>query len=889
LNADVPTLSVATSNSPSVYGNAVTLTATISSGPAGTVTFYDGANSIGTGTISGTTATLVTKSLISGSHTITAAWLGNSSYAAVTSAAVLQVVNKATPAIAWANPAAIVTGTPLSAAQLDATSPVLGTFSYSPPAGTVLTAGAYTLSATFTPTDTNDYTTATTSVSITVGQPSAPPITWVTPAAITYGTALSAAQLDASSTIAGTFSYSPAAGTVLKAGTQALSVTFTPNSAAYTTATATVQLTVNQATPVITWPAPTAITYGTALSAAQLNASSKVAGTFAYSPVAGAVPNAGTQTLSVTFTPTDTADYTTATSSVSITVNQATPVITWPAPAAITYGTALSAAQLDASSTVAGSFVYSPPAGTVPNAGTQTLSVTFTPNSANYKTATTTVQLTVGQPSAPPITWATPAAITYGTALSAAQLDASSTIAGTFSYSPSAGTVLKAGTQTLSVTFTPNSAGYTTSTATVQLTVNQATPAITWPAPTAITYGTALSAAQLNASSTVAGTFAYSPAVGTVPNAGTQTLSVTFTPTDSTDYATATGSVSITVNQATPVITWPAPAAITYGTALSAAQLDATTTAAGTFSYSPAAGTVTKAGTQTLSVTFTPTSASYKATSATVQLTVNQAKPAITWATPAAITVGTALSAAQLDASSTVAGTFAYSPAAGMVPNTGTQTLSVTLTPTDTTDYSTATQTVTLTVNAATSTLSVGAVSVAFGNVTVGTPATQTVNLTSAGTAAVTISTIAVTGSGLTFSGPALPASLTPGQTAQLNIQFDPSAVGAMTGQLTITSNSSTGATATVNLTGTGVAAAYAVDLTWDAPTSSADPVVGYNIYRAPSGSSSYQLLNSTVDSQTAYADSTVQNGASYNYIVESVDASGVESVPTGPVAVTIP
>jgi hypothetical protein len=194
-----------------------------------------------------------------------------------------------------------------------------------------------------------------------------------------------------------------------------------------------------------------------------------------------------------------------------------------------------------------------------------------------------------------------------------------------------------------------------------------------------------------------------------------------------------------------------------------------------------------------------------------------------------------------------------------------------------------------LTVNAATSTLSVGAVSVAFGNVTVGTPATQTVNLTSAGTAAVTISTIAVTGSGLTFSGPALPASLTPGQTAQLNIQFDPSAVGAMTGQLTITSNSSTGATATVNLTGTGVAAAYAVDLTWDAPTSSADPVVGYNIYRAPSGSSSYQLLNSTVDSQTAYADSTVQNGASYNYIVESVDASGVESVPTGPVAVTIP
>ena len=159
------------------------------------------------------------------------------------------------------------------------------------------------------------------------------------------------------------------------------------------------------------------------------------------------------------------------------------------------------------------------------------------------------------------------------------------------------GTVLKAGGQTLSVTFTPtDSTDYSTATATVTLTVKQATPAITWTAPSAIAYGTALTATQLNATSTVAGTFAYTPAAGTVLKAGSQTLSITFTPTDSTDYNTATANVTLIVNAATPTISWTAPAAIAYGTALGATQLDASSTPAGTFSYSPAAGTVLKAG-----------------------------------------------------------------------------------------------------------------------------------------------------------------------------------------------------------------------------------------------------------------------------------------------------
>ena len=295
---------------------------------------------------------------------------------------------------------------------------------------------------------------------------------------------------------------------------------------------------------------------------------------------------AGAHTLSVTLTPTDTTDYTTATATVSLTVNKATPTIIWATPSAITYGTALSATQLDASSTVAGTLVYTPASGTVLTAGTHTLSVTLTPtDTTDYTTATTTVNLTVNQ-ATPTISWATPSAITYGTALSATQLNASSTVAGAFVYTPATGTVLTAGAHTLSVTLTPtDTTDYTTATTTVSLTVNQVTPTISWATPSAITYGTALSATQLDASSTVAGTFAYTPASGTVLTAGAHTLSVTLTPTDTTDYTTATTTVSLTVNQATPTISWAAPSAITYGTALSATQLDASSTVAGTSLY----------------------------------------------------------------------------------------------------------------------------------------------------------------------------------------------------------------------------------------------------------------------------------------------------------------
>jgi hypothetical protein len=74
----------------------------------------------------------------------------------------------ATPVITWAAPAAITAGTALSATQLNATANVPGAMVYAPPAGTVLAAGTYSLTATFTPADTVAYTSATATVTLVV-------------------------------------------------------------------------------------------------------------------------------------------------------------------------------------------------------------------------------------------------------------------------------------------------------------------------------------------------------------------------------------------------------------------------------------------------------------------------------------------------------------------------------------------------------------------------------------------------------------------------------------------------------------------------------------------------------------------------------------------------
>ena|GEM_PF-2030084 len=223
-------------------------------------------------------------------------------------------------------------------------------------------------------------------------------------------------------------------------------------------------------------------------------------------------------------------------------------------------------------------------------------------------------------------------------------------------------------------------------------------------------------ATDLTSETPVPGTFVYTDEAGnvvtttTVLSAGTHTLTATFTPTYSASYASGgTATAQFTVNKATPTLTWtPSPTTITYGTALVAGQLNAQSSASGTFVYTDEARnvvtttTVLSAGTHTLTATFKSIDPNYASGgTATAQFTVNKATPTLIWPNPADIPYETPLSSIQLDATAintisghTVSGTFAYIPPSGTVLPLGQhQLLSVSFTPTNAVDYTTATGT----------------------------------------------------------------------------------------------------------------------------------------------------------------------------------------------------
>jgi hypothetical protein len=191
--------------------------------------------------------------------------------------------------------------------------------------------------------------------------------------------------------------------TVLGVGTYTLTATFTPvDGTDYATATDTTTLIVNKATSSVTaWPTASSITYGQTLASSTLSGgASTPAGSFAFTTTTTA-PGVGTASQSVTFTPTDTTNYSTLTGTANVTVNKATPsVTTWPTFSSITYGQTLVSSTLSGgASTPAGSFTFTTPT-TAPGAGTASQGVTFTPTDAtDYSTLTGTASVTVNKAS----------------------------------------------------------------------------------------------------------------------------------------------------------------------------------------------------------------------------------------------------------------------------------------------------------------------------------------------------------------------------------------------------------------------------------------------------------------------------------------------------------
>jgi hypothetical protein len=164
---------------------------------------------------------------------------------------------------------------------------------------------------------------------------------------------------------------------------------------------------------------------------------------------------------------------------------------------------------------------------------------------------------------------------------------------------------LPAGTDVITAKYSGDATFTASTSSSTTVVVSLATPTLTWAAPAAITYGTALSATQLDASASsggtaLAGNYAYSPAAGTVLAAGTQTLSVTFTPTDTTDFSAATVTVPIVVNPATPMLSFTPIANVTAG--VSPFTVSATSASTGAVTYAVTSGPATVSG-STVTVT----------------------------------------------------------------------------------------------------------------------------------------------------------------------------------------------------------------------------------------------------------------------------------------------
>jgi uncharacterized repeat protein (TIGR03803 family) len=346
------TTTVTSSLNPSAFGQTVTFTAAVTGQgktPTGTVTFYDvqqfGTVTLGTQTLSGGTAQYSTSALAVATHSITAVYSGSGSYQGSTSAVLSQVVNPASQTIA---------------------------FTMAPPAKAA---------------DNNSFWVAATStsglpVSLTGSGACYPTLATVSPVEFTMD--VSKGTCTVTATQAGNTNYlaaSPITGTttVAKAGKPTVTLTGAPTSAAYNTSFTVVATPSAYPTPAITATPSTVCT---------------ISGTTV-------TMTSGTGKCTVEAVWPAYADYTTASVKLATTAVKASSGLAWATPSAITYGTKLSSTQLDATASVAGTFKYSPAAGTEPKvpkapATCDTLKVTFTPAlSADYTTQSTSVCLVV--------------------------------------------------------------------------------------------------------------------------------------------------------------------------------------------------------------------------------------------------------------------------------------------------------------------------------------------------------------------------------------------------------------------------------------------------------------------------------------------------------------
>jgi hypothetical protein len=189
-------------------------------------------------------------------------------------------------------------------------------------------------------------------------------------------------------------------------------------------------------------------------------------------------------------------------------------------------------------------------------------------------------------------------------------------------------------------------------------------------------------------------------------------------------------------------------------------------------------------------------------------------------------------------------------------------------------DASSSPQTVSLSGTGTATVVSLSATSLGFGNQSVGTTSTaQTLTLSNTGNAALSITSLALTGANASDFAQTntCGSSLAAGANCTIVVMFTPSVAGTEAASLSIADNSS-GSPQTVSLSGAGT---HDVILSWTASTTPG--VVGYDVYRGTTSGGPYPTeLNSSPINGTTYTDETVQAGQTYYYVVTAVASDDV-------------
>src|SRR5437879_2301622 len=179
--------------------------------------------------------------------------------------------------------------------------------------------------------------------------------------------------------------------------------------------------------------------------------------------------------------------------------------------------------------------------------------------------------------------------------------------------------------------------------------------------------------------------------------------------------------------------------------------------------------------------------------------------------------------------------------------------------------------------------ISLGATTLNFGSVVVGTAKSLGASLSASG-ASVTVTGATSNSTEFGLNGLSFPFTIPAGQRISFSIKFAPKISGTAYGKITFNSNAANSPVAEA-LTGTGTTTSqHLVSLSWK-PSSSA--VAHYNVYRSGTSGGPYTSTPSVAG--TSYTDTSVQAGRSYYYVTTAVSSTGKESSHSNQVHALIP